>query len=182
MQTSLIINTTDSNDKALAKTLTFVNAACPATVLKTAAQKLNALTTNTYVKATRIDKTNVDTATDKGTRSISWKYSADGTNYIEVDPDTMEIPASAINQSNNTLNLRIVSVAGEDGLPLFSLPSGIQLRFGQLVWLYNFATGSVGFVLPSTSPQDLTFTVRFDETEKFVAFEKTFTFHLVGGE
>lgn len=124
---------------------------------------------------------NVDTATDKGKRSISWKYSADGTNYTEVDPYTMEIPASAITQSN-ALNLRIVSVTGEDGLPFFSMPSGVQLRFGQVVWIYGGNTGAFSVSLPSNSPQDLTFTVRFDETEKFVALERPFTFHLVGGE
>lgn len=79
MQTSLIINTTDQNDKALQKTVTFVNADCSASVLKTAAQKLNSLTTNTYVKTTRIDKISVDTASDLIPRSSVAFYMKLGT-------------------------------------------------------------------------------------------------------
>lgn len=178
---SLMIYSKDTENKDMSKTITDINPEALSSELKAMAQAFNALTSNVYQSADRVARENVDTATDKGKRSISWKYSADGTNYTDVDPDTMEIPTSAITQSN-ALNLRIVSVTGEDGLPFFSLPSGVQLRFGQVVWIYGGNTGAFSLSLPSTSPQNFTLTVRFDETEKFVAFEKTFTFHLVGGE
>ena len=178
---SVILYSKDTSGKELSKTISDINPAAQPSELKAMAQGLNSLTTNVYQSADRVARENVDTATDKGTRSLTWKYSADGSNYIEIDPSTMEIPASAISQSN-AIAMRMISVTGEDGIPFFSLPSGVQLRYGQVVWVYGGPAAMFSLALPSNSPQDLVFTVRFDETEKFVAFEKTFTFHLVGGE
>lgn len=59
-QTSIIINTTAPDGKALQKTLTDVNNECGSYALKTFSQMLNGLTQNTYVKTTRIGKVVVD--------------------------------------------------------------------------------------------------------------------------
>lgn len=60
-QTSIIINTTDTNNKALQKTLTDANASCSSGVITTFAQMLTGLTTNTYKSTNRVNKLNCDT-------------------------------------------------------------------------------------------------------------------------
>ena len=60
MDTSLILKTVNSQGKAQQKTVTFANSAASSANLKIFAQKLNALTTDTYVGTSRIDKTDLD--------------------------------------------------------------------------------------------------------------------------
>ena len=86
MKTSLILNATDSNQKKVQKTFTDVNADCHPSKLKQFAQKLNAFTNNTYEGATRIDKTDIDTAEDKGTMSptFRWRHQVGDTSYETI--------------------------------------------------------------------------------------------------
>ena len=61
-KTSLIISSTDSTTgKKLQKTLTDINSAATNDELKTFAQAVNAVTTNTYGESNRVDRINVDT-------------------------------------------------------------------------------------------------------------------------
>ena len=59
MNTSLIINATNGSQK-VTKAITNINPEKDNAVLKTFAQKVNDLTTNTYVDATRITKESVE--------------------------------------------------------------------------------------------------------------------------
>ena len=64
-KTSLIINsTTAAGGKKLQKTLTDINPSATNSQLKAFAQQLNALTTNTYAEANRVDRVNCDTEAD----------------------------------------------------------------------------------------------------------------------
>lgn len=58
---SLILTSTSNQGKKLQKTITDINPNAGAVALKGFAQKLNAMTTNTYVQTDCIDKFNVDT-------------------------------------------------------------------------------------------------------------------------
>ena len=60
-KTSLIITSIDQLGKSLQKTVTDVNPNATSAQLVTFATKLNALTTNSYVRTDRIDKINCDT-------------------------------------------------------------------------------------------------------------------------
>lgn len=60
MDTSLIINATTTAGKKAAKAISNINPDKDNTILKTFAQKVNALTTNTYVDATRVNKMSVN--------------------------------------------------------------------------------------------------------------------------
>lgn len=60
MQTSIIINTTDTNGKSLQKTLPYANASASAACFATFGQKLTGLTSNTYNKTFRVDKIDCD--------------------------------------------------------------------------------------------------------------------------
>lgn len=146
MQTSLIINTTDANDKALQKTVTFVNADCSASVLKTAAQKLNSLTTNTYVKSMRIDKTNVDTASDKQTRTISGMKVGSQAVTIEGNTISATLPQSELD-ANHRFYLRFFddSVQQKNGsLPVWSSDGSVSYSTGAN---YNSATWPYAWAL-----------------------------------
>lgn len=77
-KTSLIITSTDQFGKGLQKTVTDVNPDATSAQLVTFATKLNALTTNSYVRTDRVDKTNCDTeASGKQTPTFTLdKYTA----------------------------------------------------------------------------------------------------------
>lgn len=60
MDTSLIINATTTAGKKAAKAISNINPDKDNTILKTFAQKVNSLTTNTYVDATRVNKMSVN--------------------------------------------------------------------------------------------------------------------------
>lgn len=60
MDSSLIINSTDTTGKKLQKSITNLNPNITNATAKEFAQKLNALTTNTYNGAIRINKIDVD--------------------------------------------------------------------------------------------------------------------------
>lgn len=61
-KTSLIVTSTAATDgKKLQKTLTDINSAATNEQLKSFAQVLNGLTTNTYVETNRVDRVNCDT-------------------------------------------------------------------------------------------------------------------------
>lgn len=68
-KTSLVISAANDG-KIIQKTLTDINPAADNAALKTWGQMLNSLTTNTYVKSDRIDKTSCDAAAEKLTPSL----------------------------------------------------------------------------------------------------------------
>lgn len=82
-QTSIIITSTDTNNKKLQKTLTYANANASSGVLKSVAQQLNALTTNTYEKTDRIDRINCDTEES----GVTTKF----TSTIDFDKTTIDL-------------------------------------------------------------------------------------------
>ena len=60
MDTSLIINSTTTAGKKAAKAISNINPEKDNTILKTFAQKFNALSTNIYADATRVNKMSVN--------------------------------------------------------------------------------------------------------------------------
>ena len=71
MKTSVILTSTDLSGKKLQKTLTNINTNATAAQLKTLAQGLNSLTTNTYVETGRVDKIVCDLETGKTTPTLT---------------------------------------------------------------------------------------------------------------
>lgn len=186
MQTSLIINTTDTNDKALQKTLTFVNANCPGSVLKTAAQMLNNLTTNTYVKASRIDKTDLATAVDKTVPSGSWRYRI-GSNGTNVDISNPDQPINVDSTSFATANKILIIMV--------TLPTDFTSRFDSAV-SSTVGTATRGYInytpgvnrwefavnCSEGSAQTVTVNVMFAGTDIYLPVNQTLTFVVAGGE
>ena len=109
-KTSLVINAVNDG-KQIQKTLTDINPAANNSALKVWGQMLNGLTTNTYVKTDRIDKTNCDTYETKLTPSITLdstvvpstltrSFCLNGTNLpIDIETDG---ELSIVNNDNTT--------------------------------------------------------------------------------
>ena len=93
-KTSLIITSTDQLGKGLQKTVTDVNPDATSAQLVTFATKLNALTTNSYVRTDRVDKTNCDTeASGKQTPTLTLSQSTvtlTGSNVYQEIPFTYD--------------------------------------------------------------------------------------------
>ena len=108
MDTSLIINSTNS-DKKVSKAISNINPEKDNAVLKTFAQKVNALTTNNYVDATRVNKMSVNEATTKPepTLTISsgtYTYDGDGDVYGYAEHNGTVLSVK-INRTEKTFNV-----------------------------------------------------------------------------
>ena len=128
-KTSLVINAVNDG-KAVQKTLTDINPAADNVALKVWGQMLNGLTTDTYVKTDRIDKTNCDSVVEKLTpslvygetledglvrswilagpgRAIKMTYTGDGELYIMNNDNTSWATTFRTNPTTGQLNLYI---------------------------------------------------------------------------
>ena len=187
---SVVIYSKDMSGKDLSKTISDVNPAAQPSELKAMAQGLNSLTTNVYQSADRVARENIDTAVDKPVRNVRLMYSSNGSSASETlvnFPDDGNIPISAINTSNNTLQCRVLTSVNEDALPQFAIiPDTINIfrpDWNQVSWIYNAGFGAFSIVFPSIEPVDFSFTVSFVETHNFAAYSHTFNLHIVqGGE
>lgn len=190
MQTALIINATDANDKALQKTVTFVNADCSASVLKTAAQKLNSLTTNTYVKSMRIDKINVDTASDKADRAVTLSFGDNSAHAVDLSSnvinttiadafraDNARIPFFCVSNTDTSVKeqaLLTISDISTTGTSVALFQSSITVRPAQNDFRWEFLMGA-------KETQTIQFTLALIGTDTFQPWSHSFTM-IIGGE
>ena len=155
---SLILTSTSNQGKKLQKTITDINPNAGAVALKSFAQKLNAMTTNTYVQTDCIDKFNVDTETPP----------VDTRQEPTFELGTIEIPSSAnstmptsyTTNSNGNISVAIedvqnvlVGIGPENGTP------AIQMY----IYRTKPATGTVGKLV-----------IRIEGTNTFKPFEQTY--------
>lgn len=192
--TSIEINAKDQNEKTIKTTISYVNPNAQPSVLKNFAQRLNNLTNNTYESTTRIDKVNVDTATDKTARNPRVRYWHYGEgNQVEYDFD--------ISQSSYTLPITVMNSDGKFAWEYVNTPP-IPTDTAR-VFVYDCSTtgskaisaraagveysGYYNVVfnwLLAKEPQTLTFTVSLMETDTLQAWKKTFVINFIeeGGE
>ena len=187
--TSLIINTKDQEDKALTKTITNVNANCASSTLKTVAQMLNGLTTNTYVKTDRVDKSNVDTATDtpKQARNVNFyitKKQSASENYVQLIADDVTEVETVV-PNNGMLQ---VWLGGDalDMLPSSSSTSSDGVQLNPYYVQYNFYDGETydkaamkWEVKQSGAGKSVTLTVNLPESMTYQAYSRTVTVNFV---
>ena len=85
METSISMKTTAQNGTKNTTTLSYVNPNSTPSEMKTYAQKLASLTSDSYTSSTRIDKTSLDESADKLPRNIAlWRGDEYGENYVTV--------------------------------------------------------------------------------------------------
>ena len=89
--TNITITSSDTNNNSVQKTITGINPDATSAQLVSAAQKIVALTDNTYVRTDRVDKTNCDTeASGKQTPTLTLAQStvtligSNKTDYINI--------------------------------------------------------------------------------------------------
>lgn len=176
----------DQEDKTVSTTISDVNPDAQSSTLKTFAQRLNMLTTNTYERTDKVVTTNVDTATDKKTQPITLQYSTTGNadaNMVDV-PANGEIPSTAVNSSSR-LAFRLVMPSDEDALPSLSINGG-SWRFSQIIVARSssMVIGKFEVALSDpTYPYSLDITVTTNETITYAAYSRTYNLTIVqGGE
>lgn len=76
METSLIVNTTDTSNKKIQKTITYANPNATNANLKLFAQKMTGLTTNTFEGANRVNKQDVDEPDGGGSSKLTPTFTA----------------------------------------------------------------------------------------------------------
>ena len=166
-KTSLVITST-SEGKNLQKTLTDINPAASNSALKTWGEMLTGLTTNTYIKTDRVDKTNCDSAPVKQTPSLIIDPSA------SIQRLTRSYCLDGVSPPlNYTGDGELSIVANVDGdnsswctTIRTSATQGLRLYIG----IIKAETATL-----ATAPH--TITVRSAETENYEAGEFTFTIY-----
>ena len=154
MQTSLIINATDTNNKANQKTLTYVNSEASGADLQSLATALNGLTDNTYVGANRVDKTALN-ALVTPTLTLS-ESSANCTDIVAACTGDAGVTNSGKLTTENP------AIRGRDGAVLSDV---YQINN---VWKLR-----VAWVVTDTGYGDVT--VKAAETDNFAAAQTTFS-------
>ena len=106
--TSIIIETQDYlTDKVQQKTIDHVNPDASSANLVTFAQKTAALSKDSYLKTTRIDKIDCDSDVDTRTqRNIVWRYYDTATRTIDDINQPATLPLSTIS-TNREFNLQL---------------------------------------------------------------------------
>lgn len=138
MQTNLRIKSTSSFDgkSTVTDTISYVNPNLSDANAKLLAQRINALTKNSYKETDRIDTRNLDSVVILP-RSISFKV-----NYQDYDGTLARVPLSAVTSTNSgrtfVINTSIISndsVAWASYMPIFDNfigPEGVDLYCWQL--------------------------------------------------
>lgn len=163
MQTSLIINATDTNNKANQKTLTYVNSEASGADLQSLAIALNGLTDNTYVGANRVDKTALNAKTTP-TLTLS-ESSANCTDIVaactgDAEPYCYEVTVNY--NGDGKLTTENPAIRGRDGAVLSDV---YQINN---VWKLR-----VAWVVTDTGYGDVT--VKAAETDNFAAAQTIFS-------
>ena len=156
-KTSLVINAVNDG-KQIQKTLTDINPAANNSALKVWGQMLNGLTTNTYVKTDRIDKTNCDTYETKLTPSIT----LDST----VVPSTLT-RTFCLNGTNLPINIETdgeLSIVNNDNTTWCT-----TIRLGADTGIYRLYIGIVNDQTATNATAGHTVIVESKETDRYYA-------------
>lgn len=196
--TSLIINTKDTADKALQKTITNVNAACSSGTLKTFSQMLNGLTSNIYLKTDRVDKSNVDTESTGSTGSTTARsIDIQATQYVaEQQKNTL----GAVNNDATEVNI-LLPLTGNvitfrfndtdvDEIPSFSSivvngdgMSVVNKSQTHYASTHNMEvmrnTWEMSLTISDATVGSITVTLEIPASDTYAAYSRTLTFNLV---
>lgn len=125
--TNITITSSDTNNNSVQKTITGINPDATSAQLVSAAQKIVALTDNTYVKTDRVDKTNCDTeASGKQTPTLTLANPT-----ITMAPN--EVDSTAYTYDGDGEILLGTSMTSDDAVAVYtfsnqSIPKGIAVR------------------------------------------------------
>ena len=187
--TSLAITSTTPQDKKITTTITYVNPNMNNSDLKTFAQKLNALTNNTYEGATRIEKNDVDTAPIKAERTPTFKLSTiDGTPAASTST-TITTNVSNVNWSANSkqivLTITEITTANDTARVRYSNLSSTTSSLGTGSYFsdtYGGTGGNFIIKLNELVPQTITFDIDAVESNNYLPYSQTITINITPDE
>lgn len=189
-KSSIIIGYTDhSSGKAQQKTITDINPQASNAKLATWGEMTAALTKDNYVKTTRIDRRECDNANTRPITDLTYGYS--GSNPIAV-------PSNFIISIPTSDNLKILSVkfktpidsapqilnfvdnAEENKIGLIDITYGGEYGWtsGRGFWTVDIASSSDVPQRKVITPRTITFTLHFDATPNYDAYDQEFTFNI----
>lgn len=166
---SVILNSTNTDGEVKQKSFTDINPNATNAQLKAFTQGMNSLTNNTYNSTYKVERTNVDTATDKTTATIT----------LATESMTLAALKTALKSTNRISDISNVSYNG-DGL-LYAFVSSDTVGFlgvGSAVgssgtFAFRLFSASDTFIDQIVAP--ITIKIRADETVNYTAAEATFT-------
>lgn len=195
MATSLVIYSADYlTGKAQQMTITGVNPNAANSDIATFAQMTAALSKDTYVSVERVDRANLDSDPKPQRTITSFKYakSVDGANgYVAVPDDgVINIPVADVRSKKIPLIMKTpYDVAPQ--FRNFSSTSNATVASAEYHFLsYVDDAAAWNIVIAThydfTSRQDVTagvvsFTLHFDETDEFAAYNKPITINITEG-
>lgn len=189
-KSSIIIGYTDhSSGKAQQKTITDINPQASNAKLATWGEMTAALTKDNYVKTTRIDRRECDNANTRPITEFTYNYS--GSNPIAV-------PSNFIIDTPTSDNLKTLSVrlrtpidsapqvlnysdnAEDYKIGLIDITYGGEYGWvsGRGLWTFNIASASDTTQRKVITPRTITFTLHFDATPNYDAYDQEFTFNI----
>ena len=194
MDTSLVITTKDHlTDETQTKTITNINPQAASSDLRTFAQMTAALSKDAFVKATRIDKTELDTT--KPARTItSFKYSK----TVNGAAASLDVPSDgiiniALSEVRTKCILFILKTPYDVAPRLLDFSSSSNAQFASAEYHFlGYSSDSSAWNLPIATHQDysarqdvtagvVSFTLHFDETDEFAAYNKPITINITEG-
>ena len=154
----------DPNNENTTTTISYVNPEASNSAMKQFAQKLNALTRNTYSESDKIETTNLDLAPDSGQQDTTLTLATETTTIAAVNSRNSNGDYS---DAGSSLNVAI-TYTGDGRLRASVNSSKIFVAINSnrlLIWQFGALTAS----------DACTITVTADATENYKAAETTYT-------
>ena len=118
MSTALSIKGKTQANDAVTSTINYVNPAATNAQLQSLASAMNALTTNTIVDVTRIDKNSLTAAVPKLSRNLALAQSSIAWSSISTDvnnPTSINVTGNALDEGKAYLDIKYNLITGDEG-------------------------------------------------------------------
>ena len=194
MATSITINTTDyKTGNVQQKTITDLNPNADSTKLATWAQMTAALSKDAYAKTVRTEKTDVDNATPKPSRTVSFIRYYRGLGASQTFDDVPEdgVIDLIINTDVAKALIIFIKTPFDETVPVLkdfhstnnAVLVSYQYSFVSYAnsddcWRFALATHEAQAAQADLTPGTISFTLHFDESDEFAAFDKPFTINI----
>lgn len=196
--TSLVINSADySTGKAQQTTITGVNPKVGTETLQTFAQMTAALSKDTYVKAERVDRANLDAQKPARTIAVQANRTINGTTGVSYIPgDNLELKLALDDTKSYDMDIRLpigfeqgvvpflsdVSVEGE-GLSTENSGWTRTVYYSKLYQVESLVNmWCLAIRLAKTVPCTVTATINVPETDQYAAYSRTLTWNISAKE
>lgn len=191
--TSLIINATDINNKKTSNTINYVNPSISNNTALELAQRINALTNDTYQSTTRVDKEEIDSSIKRQRNIDTISYVSGGSTPFTIDGNkaTINLKPSDVNgYGTNTLKYWIYLRSADFNNQQWVIPkiTDTSIQGALVVAADAPLTGNarIGASLNTSetpTPGDIiTYKITLPEDEQFLATTYDVTYNIIEEE